>query len=149
VTEHPQQAVALSMRHVAGAGAGAFEVTVKNVGKEPVALPDLATLGLTAGDHDRRLGVRVAHYPESKPGVTDPPLSWVHLPLAGPRGDGKPLILAPGAEVVKLTAPWVPAARGRHLVQAVFASYGAAPVVEGKPAIRGRALSEAVEVVGR
>jgi hypothetical protein len=149
VEGHPWQAVRLAVRHRPGPGRGAFEVVVKNVGNETVALPDLQALGRGAPAPERWLGVRVAFYPPEEEGVTQGPLEWEELGLAGGAGDGRPVVLEPGAEIAKVTAPWKPAKAGRHLVQAVFASYGAAPEVEKRPAIRGRALSEAVEVGAR
>lgn len=148
---HPFQAVRFIVHSQApiGGQAPTFAISVKNVGTETVALPDLRVFGGDPEEHpDRDLSLRVAVYPEERPGYTAPPLVWERLAFAVATGTPPPLILlGPGQEAMRERIVWTPLRRGgRHLVQAGFAFYGGPPAVEGHLVIRGRALSEAVEV---
>jgi hypothetical protein len=148
---HPCRAVTLTVKYIPAAGGGTFQVTVKNVGTEPVALPDLLALGSKgADDQARAFGVRVAFFPPERPGFTPPPPDWAYLGMARAQGAGRAVVLAPGHEIVHATLLWTPAKVGeRHFAQAVFANYEKTAPVEGHPPIRGRLLSKAIEVTPR
>lgn len=154
VAETPFQAIRLSLQPALGASGDAFEVKVKNVGSEPVYLPDLGDLARKTADHPHHwFGVRVAEYPETPAGFTPPPFNWVRVEVApasvssGSRGLSS---LAPGDEIAFRTAALRKVASGaRHLVQAVFSSYAGEAVVDGRVVIRGRALSTALRWVPR
>jgi hypothetical protein len=152
VAETPYQAIRLSVQPTAGGEA--FEVKVKNVGSEPVLLPDLLELSRrSSGQPHHWFGVRVAEYPEPPPGFTPPPFNWMRLevaplsPTSGARGLSR---LEPGREIAFRTAALRKLASGvRHLVQGMFASYSGDAVVDGRVVIRGRALSTALRWVPR
>jgi hypothetical protein len=147
---HPFQAVQFSVRSQLpiGGHAPTFAISVKNVGTETVALPDLKVFGGDVEEHpDRDLSVRVAAYPDERPGYTAPPLVWERLAFAMPGVAPALSLLAPGQEAMREQIVWTPSHPGeRHLAQAGFAFYGGPPVVEGHLVIKGRALSEAVEI---
>ncbi len=147
---HPFQAVRLSVRLESPIGSHslAFAISVKNVGTETVAVPDLKVFGGDVDEHsDRDLTLRVAAYPEERPGFTAPPLVWERVAFATPGAAPVLSLLAPGQEAIREPILWTPSHPGeRHLAQAGFAFYGGPQVVEGHLVIKGRALSEAVEV---
>lgn len=154
VAETPYQAIRLSVLSAPGTSGDAFEIKVKNVGSQPVLLPDLMELTKRAANHPHHwFGVRVAEYPETPPGFTPPPFNWVRmevapaLPASAARGLSS---LAPGGELAFRTGALRKVASGvRHLVQAVFSSYAGDAVVDGRVVIRGRALSTALRWVPR
>jgi hypothetical protein len=148
LVDHPFQAVRLLVSQRKAPEGTIFDITVKNVGSEVVAVPDLAAVGRTPpGNPERGLGVRVAPFPPERPGYTAPPLQWTRLGLApdtppGPATEKLP----PAAEKKFHTPPWKPRTAGiRHLVQATLATYEGEPVVDGRIMVRGRALSAALE----
>lgn len=145
---HPFQAVRFVVRPQTPARARAqiFAISVKNVGTKTVALPDIKVFGGDIKAHaNRDLSLRVAAYPEEVPGQTGDPLVWKRLSFAV--GDSPGLtLLAPGQEVVRERIVWIPKSRERHLAQAGFAFYGGPPVFKGALVIKGRALSELIEV---
>lgn len=148
---HPFQALQAEVALApAAAGHLALRVTVRNVGTESVAFVDLRDLPPPRPEHlDEVAGVRVAPYPPAEPGITAPPLSWTLVPLGDRRPAGRdPLIvLAPGATVSAMTEPFTAPAPGvRHLVQALVSHYAGAPTHDGHLVVRGRLLSEAIEV---
>jgi hypothetical protein len=148
---HPFQAVRFSVRSQTpiGGQAPTFAISVENVGTETVALPDLQVFGGDVEEHaDRDLSLRVAPYPEERPGYTAPPLVWERLGFASPGAAPRLSLLAPGQEAIRERIVWTPSHPGeRHLAQAGFAFYGGPPVVEGHLVIKGRALSEALEII--
>lgn len=153
VAETPYQAIRLSVLPASGS-ALAFEVGVKNVGSEPVLLPDLMALGRKSEDDPHHwFGVRIAEYPETPAGFTPPPFHWVRLEVApvssapGLKGLSR---LDPGREIAFRTSALRNVAGGvRHLVQAMFSSYAGEAVVDGRIVIRGRALSTSLRWVPR
>jgi hypothetical protein len=154
VAETPYQAIRLTLQPALGASGDAFEVKLRNVGSEPVFLPDLSELARKSADHPHHwFGVRVAEYPETPPGFTPPPFNWVRVEVApaAPTSEGRGLTsLPPGGELAFRTAALRKVASGvRHLVQAVFSSYAGEAVVDGRVVIRGRALSTALRWVPR
>jgi hypothetical protein len=120
VSSHPYRAIIASLRHRGTAAASlTFEIALKNVGTETVAIPGLISMSKATGpdDGERR------------------------------RQADQPIILTPGAVVTCETRTWAsPPGGGRHLAQAVFSSYGSDPGPTGVALIRGRALSEALEL---
>jgi hypothetical protein len=149
VIMQPLHAVTLGIKERRASADIVYDIAIKNVGTEAVALPGL--LSLSASDpnqaHPQRwLGARIAAYPPERPGFTALPLAWSHLALAMTGGEAyASIILESGATTTCQTRPWVPSAAGRHLVQATFAFY-APPAPLGPPLIRGCALSPAIEV---
>jgi hypothetical protein len=147
---HPFQAVRFIVRSQSPIGrhSPTFAISVKNVGTETVAVPDLEVFGGDVDEHSERdLTLRVAAYPEERPGYTAPPLVWERVAFATPGAAPVLSLLAPGQEAIRERIVWKPSHPGeRHLAQAGFAFYGGPPVVEGHLVIKGRALSEAVEV---
>jgi hypothetical protein len=147
---HPFQAVRIIVRSQTPIGehTPTFAISVKNVGTETVALPDLKVFGGHVEEHaDRDLSLRVAAYPEERPGYTALPLVWERLGFAMPGAAPGLSLLAPGQEAIRERIVWTPSRPGeRHLAQAGFVFYGGPPVVEGHLVIKGRALSEAIEV---
>jgi hypothetical protein len=147
---HPFQAVRFSVRSQTpiGGHAPTFAISVKNVGTETVALPDLSVFGGDIEEHaDRDLSLRVAAYSEERPGYTAPPLTWERVAFAVPGAAPVLSLLAPGQAAIREGIVWTPSHPGeRHLAQAAFAFYGGPPVVEGHLVLKGRALSEAIEI---
>jgi hypothetical protein len=147
---HPFQAVRFSVRFQSpiGAHSPAFAISVTNVGTETIAVPDVKLFGGDAEEHSEGdLTLRVAAYPEERPGYTAPPLVWERVAFATPGAAPVLSLLAPGQEATREPIVWKPSHPGeRHLAQAGFAFYGGPPAVEGHLVIKGRALSEAVEV---
>jgi len=147
---HPFQAVRFSVRvqPFVGTDSPTFAISVKNVGTETVAVPDLKVFGGDVDEHsDRDLTLRVAAYPEERPGYTAPPLVWERVAFTTPGAAQVMSLLAPGQEATREPIAWkLSHPGGRHLAQAGFAFYGGPQVVEGHLVIKGRALSEAVEV---
>src|SRR5581483_7465886 len=147
--EHPFQAIRIKVRRLAEhSGGDTFEIDIENAGTQNVVVPDphrLAALG--TGEGSQGLGVRIAEYPAERPGYTAPPLVWSWLPVAPSKTDAPLVSLAPGGRVAAVTVPWVSRKHAmRHLVQAVYAFYGEPVMLDGHLVIRGRALSEALEV---
>jgi hypothetical protein len=147
---HPFQAVRFIVRSQAPISRHSlsFAISVENVGTEMVALPNLKVFGGDVEGHeDRDLSLRVAAFPEERPGYTAPPLVWERLGFAKAGAAPALSLLAPGHEVIREQIVWRPSHPGeRHLVQAGFAFYGGPSVVEGHLVIKGRALSGAMEV---
>ena len=148
--EHPLQAIQLSVvPTVSDDGqAPSFTISVKNVGTKTVAIPDLRIFGGAAQPQaDGDLSLRVATYPQERPGYTAAPLVWERLSFSVPESSAELSFLAPGQEVIRGPITWVPTKRGeRYLVQAGFSFYGSPAELEGHLVIKGRALSEAIEV---
>jgi hypothetical protein len=146
--EHPFQAIHLGVRYGGGTGSGGFTISIKNVGTERVALPDPQALGGAHPENpDGDLSLGVALFPEERPGVTAPPLQWNGVVLRPGATPANLVTLAPGEEVVRQPVAWTPAHRGqRHLAQAAFFFYGGPQVANGHLVVKGRALSEAIEI---
>jgi hypothetical protein len=149
LSSHPLHAITLEIKQRRVGSGIVFDITLENVGIEPVSVPGLLAFRPPEGEEPdpyRSLGARVAAFPEPEAGMTPPPLEWSEIPLAVAGAETEaPIVLAPGATTRVHTRPWVPAVKERHFAQAVFAFYGKPPE-GGPPMIRGRALSDVVEI---
>jgi hypothetical protein len=147
--EHPLQAVKTELTYKGASLDEHFELSVTNIGSEPVCLFDPRLL--KHDDADAWAGVRVAEFPQEKPGVTSPPLEWLRIGLERPLQQmrtGVQVKLAPGEKLMARTEAWRRGQRGvRHLAQGVLSNYSGPREVEGCYRIRGAVFSAALEVV--
>lgn len=147
--EHPFEAIRLEVVAPTKAG-GAFELVIENPSPNTVALPNLDALaGTIAFNEQPALGVRVAESPPEKPGFTPPPLEWFALPVLSTKpAEAEPHILHPGERVKRVTLPCKALRPGhRYLAQAIYSFYGLPERTQGYRMIRGRALSEMIDVM--
>jgi hypothetical protein len=122
-----------------------FDFTVANIGTEAVCIGDPRFIA--PGDPMQFAAVRVAEFPEERPGYTAPPLQWVQIPLAKPvQASGVPIVIRAGEKFTAPTAVWTAARPGvRYIAQAVLSDYSGPRETPGCYRIRGAAFSESVE----
>jgi hypothetical protein len=148
VHQHPHQAIRLEIQTNPGPDLS-FTITVRNIGTEPVAIPDLATLRQeSASDTDEHgIGVRILRVPPDPPGNREPPyVPWSRVEVVGDDdGSGKPIELQPGAGRSFKTAVWSDKRPPSPLVAQAFLSFYRPPAAVKGPhpyLIRGLAVSK-------
>lgn len=147
---HARTVMRMSISHVRGAGDGHFALSFKNIGNEALAMSDPRSL---PHSENQWSGVRIAEYPEEKPGITAPPLKWSRLELA-PATEQLPedphVVIEPGKTFEAPTKQWDADPKGvRYLIQGVWSDYAGPKKFMGKYRMRGATFSEGLETVPR
>jgi hypothetical protein len=122
-----------------------FEWELVNIGRESVCVGDPRFILKT--DPKQGAYVRVAEFPEERPGFTSPPLVWEQVRLApAVQVSGFPLTLKAGEKLALSTVGWPGARAGvRYIAQAVWLDYSGMREGPGCYRVRGAAFSESIE----
>jgi hypothetical protein len=122
-----------------------FEFAIANIGKEAACVGDPRFI--VRGDAMQWAGVRVAEFPEERPGYTSPPLQWTQVRLApAVQASGLPLVVKAGEKFALPTVVWRDARAGvRYIAQAVWSDYSGTREGPGCYRVRGAAFSESIE----
>jgi hypothetical protein len=148
VRKSPYQAVRVAV--APDTASHRFLVSIENIGTANVCFFDPRTIVLASPA--RWAGIRYAHLPVERPGVTSPPLEWSELPIESTAANAasRPQVvtLKAGERLSMPTASWTTGRSGvKYLVQGMWSDYAGPVRAEGCYSMRGAAFSENLETV--